>query len=195
MTETAVLPPTKIEVFQQFFSQGSLSLCGANDVPRAAMDDFEGRSKAFIDVEDYKPGNFDWFMVVNHQDGHKTYITHQVKTYVTDNETEELTYFVDTTTEGENMGNGEMRFSLSDEREYFKDKPFIGWISTEDKFKGWDTLKRLSVMNAASQMLYGLPLYSDTLISNDGRRLCEAYVRMGKMRKFKEGEHDRYVFI
>ena len=93
------------------------------------------------------------------------------------------------------MGSGELRKAITNQVEYFKDKPFVGSTRNEESGKGkFLGARRLEIMNAFSQMKYGLPLYSDTRMSPLAIDVWEGFVQSGKATKFKEGPNDRYVF-
>ncbi len=184
------------EIFTQHFPTGEIQPIDLAQIPKEAVDYLGIRSRALINRSDYRPSNFDASFVVDHHEGGRTFITQQTKTYRTNGATKALTYFVDINEEGKVTGFGELRLSLTDPRDYFKNKPFVGYTQTERAFqrKGLGT-RRLRLMNAISNMLYSLPLHSDTLLSKESGGVWERLVRKGKARKYKQGKEDRYSFI
>ncbi len=146
-----------------------------------------------MNMENYKPDNFESLFEVDNIDGSKSYIAEQTKTYDTNKDTEKLTYIFDL--HGDIVsGHSELRYNISNKSKYFKNKPFIGFNDTEREFQrkglGW---RRMRLMNAFAQMRYGAPLYSDTLMSEQAEGLWQKLVKEGKAKKIKEGKVHRYV--
>ena len=186
----------KKDIFKQHFPIGEIQPIDLAQIPKVAVDFFESKSGTLINRSDYRPSNFEACFVVDHQEGGKTFLAQQTKTYSTHGATEALTYLVDIDSDGNIAGFGELRLNLSDSRNYFKDKPFVGYTQTERTFqrRGLGT-RRLRLMNAISNMLYSLPLHSDTLLGQESRGVWEKLVRAGLARKYKQGKHDRFSFI
>jgi hypothetical protein len=188
----------KEKIFSEHFPGGKIEEISINSIPEKAMNYFEAKSKQLISPKDYKPDNFEKFFLVNHADGKQTFLAQQTKNYANPNGgIEKLTYFVDMENE-KVLGRAELRLNIKYPEEYadfFKDKPFVGWTSTEEDFQrsGFGK-RRLYLMNAISQTFYGLPLYSDTSISPSAKSMWESLVQKGEAKKFKEGTRDRYVF-
>lgn len=164
-------------------------------IPQRVLEKFEAHSKRFILPNEYKPGNFNKLLLIRFQNGDIIYAAKQIKIYDNKRE-EECTYFFETRGD-EILGRSEMRYGLKYKKEnskYFKDKPFVGFIKTESDMKktGLGT-RRLFAMNAVSHMIYGQPLYSDTVNSDEMINVWEELVKKGKAEKFKEGKFDRYV--
>lgn len=181
-------------VFKKHFSSAQIEIISADKVPPVAIDLFELCSKRFINPKDYKPGNFDAYFLIRHDSGEVTYAVQQTKTYWTGS-TEILIDLIDLDQSGNQQGDGEIRYDPSDDRPCFKNKPFTGWTETEENYRKRGLgRRRLLMMNALSQMLYGLPLHSDTTILEQEKRILEKLLDEGKVSKYKEGEHDRYVF-
>ena len=126
------------------------------------------------------------------------------QTKVLSNGPEESTYVVDTSDSQDILGYSELRYCFADSRKFFRGKPFEQWSGTEKGRRSGLSTRRIFVMNALSQMLYGLPLYSSTHFIHDtdekGERIqpqklvWEKLVREGLARKFKERGQDRFVF-
>jgi len=182
--------------FNEYLVNCKIETIALDQIPKDAMDYFETRSKRFMDMKDYEPCNFDKSFVIIHDDGSKTYVVQQTKTYSSNNDTEELTYIAHINDRKEFTGYGEMRKNLNNPDDYFKDKPFVGYTRTTDKhLKQGLGMQRLYIMNALTQMLYDLPLNSDTTLVTSAKRLWERLVQRSHAKKYKQGEHDRYVFL
>jgi len=181
-------------IFKEFFPNGEIERIKLTDIPVKAINYFERKSRQFTLSKKYKTGNFDAAYAVKHDNGDRTYIVVQRKTYDANNE-EELIYFAEMREE-KMIGSGELRYNDSNKSEYFKGKPFVGSIHTEKNFRkrGLGT-RRIKLMHAMSRMQYSLPLYSDTLNTEELKNLWENLVKKGKAKKIKEGENDRYVII
>lgn len=184
--------------FEECFPSVKIKEITKQDIPTAAMDYFEHKSRSFINVDDYRPGNFEKFFVVEYDDGRKTFLAQQTKVYKEEAGTERSTYFFDMEN-NKILGRAELRFNIKHPKKYeryFKNKPFVGWIETEKESRREGLGRsRLRLMGAFSQALYGLPLYSDTIISPEAKLMFESLVEKGEAKKFKEGPHDRYVLL
>lgn len=192
LSETTSLNP---EVFQHYFPSGRIEKIELQDVPMHALTYFEQKSAQLINENEYRPGNFDQIMLVSHNDGSQTYIAHQTKTYSTNNDTESLIYLVDMNGKGENVGHGEVRKNISNTAPFFKDKPFVSYTFTEDDHtqRGLGR-RRLLLMNALSQMMYGFPLNSDTVLIDKEKKLWERLVAENRAKQYQEGPNPRFVF-
>jgi len=189
------------DTFRKFFPEAEIGEVGIDGIPPGILDYFEDKSRRFISPGDYQPRNFNGFFVARHQNGDVTYSAKQIKKYPDSGDhqgdTEESTYFVDMR-DDRLTGRGELRKSLTDTSEYFKDKPFAGWISTEEGYEREGLATRMiMMMHAMSEALYGQPLYSDTIIESEKMvHLWKKLVKEGKAKKFtEEGGRDRYVLI
>jgi hypothetical protein len=189
----------KAKIFSEYFPEGRIEKINMTEVPEEALHFFEFKSGQFLSPNDYTLGNFENFFRVRHCDGKETFLAQQTKTYpkgfLEAGDTERLTYLVDM--DGDKIiGRAELRLNLKcpeEYTEYFKDKPFIGWIETDKNLRGQGLgTRRIYLMNAYSRMLYGLPLYSDTVNSPEMENLWETLVRRGEARKFKEVEYNRF---
>lgn len=185
-----------LSIFNEYFPDGKIEEITIDEVPENAMEYFESKSSQFTTSDNYIPKNFEKFFVINHAENNQTYLAQQTKTYDNIDETEKLTYFVDINN-GAIEGRSELRFNIRCKKEneiYFKNKPFTGWTDTEEnaRRKGLGT-RRIFMMNAFSQMMHGFPLYSDTVITFEAKKMWEKLVSQGKAKKFKEDSNDRYV--
>jgi hypothetical protein len=80
------------------------------------------------------------------------------------------------------VGMGQMRLNVSNESDYFRDKPFVGYTQTYENSrngnflrKGYGT-RRLHALNLAAKTLYELPLHSDTIRTPQASRLWQRLV-------------------
>lgn len=188
--------PTKLDLdsvlFMELFPEGEITEIKESLVPKVVLDIFERKSGELISKEKYRPGNFEHYFIIKHSSGDRTYLAQQTKTYDTNKDTERLTYFVDMRGE-EIVGRSELRSNISHPDPYFIDKPFVGNTRTEERFRKQGLgRRRLLAMNAYSEAMYRLPLYSDTL--NRETSIWEVLVQEGLARKFKEGKNMRYCF-
>lgn len=146
-----------------------------------------------LDIDEF--GNL---QAVRHNNGVTSFIASQEKTYFSDDQVELIHHVVDANTEGDVIGYGELRFALTDESEYFKDKPFISGLYTKPKYRlnrRGNLLGRLMVMEAISREKLGLPLYSDTLIEPDALAFIERLVKYGLVEQFIEGDDIRFKTV
>jgi hypothetical protein len=207
--ESGDLPPEKAErsdapefdptdpaaVFEEYFPAGEIKEVDLAELPEAARV-LHKLAMMYLSPEKFDPDGFGPAKAIKHADGGQTYLASYEKDYGgASGGVEESTYLIDVDEAGDYCGYGEIRHSVSSDSEYFKDKPFVGYTRTEKgKGKKGLGLRRMAMMNAVSHMMYGQPLYSDTIQSEQAQRLWEALVKQGDAVKFKEGDHDRYVF-
>ncbi len=165
------------------------------DLPENVKNHFEGQSSKFILPEAYKVGNFSKLYKFTHQNGDETYVGQQDKTYGTNGTTERLTYFVDTR-DGEMTGYLELRLGISDLSEYFKGKPFVGFTRTHSAFLNQGLGKRrLEEANAYSLSEHSLPLNSDSLVTEEAKRVWESLIKDGRAESYDESGKERFRFI
>jgi hypothetical protein len=187
--------PLNFSIPKRFFPQTKFSEVSYEDLPAEAVRIFEGYSRRFILPEDYKEKNFSYLIKAQHDENDFTYIASQTKKFTRTNlEVETDTYFVDIL-DGEYVGRSELRYAPKSNIGFFKKRPFIGYIITEENLRdaGLGT-RRVYQMNAISQMFFNLPLYSDTLISSKMCGLWENLVKEGKASKFKQDKANRFLF-
>lgn len=194
------LIPGQLERFYTYFPDAHIEVIyNSALVPQTAMEFFEGHSKCLILPEDYHPRNFMAYFAISHANGDIAHAAQQTKIYSgSNNETEDLTYLYETRV-GNKIGHGEIRMNYKNSR-YFASKPFVGFTKTEDDFLRQGLgIRRLKVMNGLTQMLYGLPLNSDTLLTDSARQVWLKLIGYGIAKKYSEpyigGEHERYAFV
>jgi len=184
-------------VFRQYFPESTIKPISLEEIPEEPLLDFERKSKQFIDKKDYVPGNFRRLFRISHADLSSTYVVTQTKTYTTIyNDTELLAYLVDISDDSEIQGFGELRYNPFRQDDFFRDKPFVGYTETLEKYrkKGLGT-RRLKIMNALSQSLYGLPLHSDVSLIGEAEAVWKGLVRGGVADKLEEIGKNRYFFL
>ncbi len=171
-----------------------------DELPEVVRDHFERQSCKFILPEEFKQKNFSVFYRFEHPHGDVTYVGQQDKTYDTkEGDTERLTYFADM--RGDVItGYIEVRYALTNTSDYFKDKPFVGFNRTHDRFQGQGLAqRRLEEANAYTQAEYGYVLNSDTLLSEEAKGVWEKLVALGKAEKYIETiidkDRERFRFI
>lgn len=189
-------PTDPSAVFNEYFPAGRIEEVDFGELPKEVAERMHGMAKLYLLPEKFDPDEFGPAMMVSHADGGKTYFASYEKDYrEAGGGVEESTYLFDVDEGDEYAGFGEIRYSLSSDSGYFKEKPFVGYtVTEEEKSQKGLGLRRMAMMNAISRMAYGQPLYSDTVQSDQAKRLWEALVKQGDAVKFKEGDHDRYVF-
>lgn len=164
-------------IFQEFFPTGKIEKVSAEEIIPDAMEFFEINSTKYIYEEDYKPGNFEEFYIIKHDNGDLTYVAEQQKKYPDDGDEvddyEKDTYFFETKG-GNKIGHGELRYNISSKDEFFIGKPFVGFTDTEKDYRRTGLGKRRIIeMNAYSQMRYKLSLHSSTTITPEAKKLWE----------------------
>ena len=186
--------PRNNEVFERYFTEGEITKTRTVDMPDDVQEKIEALAMLYLHPDKYEPGNFHDVQKLTIAEGDEVFIASKNKDYGYDG-VEESTYIIDHR-EGEVVGYSELRWSLTDKREYFKHKPFVGYTLTveEHQRKGLSE-RRLRIMNALSRQKYGHPIYSDTVILPEAKMMWKKLVLQGRAEKFKEGEHDRYKYI
>ncbi|MBW3013676.1 hypothetical protein KY335_00370, partial [Candidatus Woesearchaeota archaeon] len=86
------------------------------------------------------------------------------------------------------VGNGELRYSLEPEMDFFKNKPFVGFTETEEEFRERGlAIRRLVLMNALSQIFFGFPLNSNERSMHPGGMAAWRHLaREGKARRYRQ---------
>ena len=183
----------KTEEFGRFFPEGEVLDTALTEMPDDVQELLEQLGMRYLDIERYEPGKFHDVQKVTLGPDDAIYVARKIKEYG-DAGTEESTYLVDHK-DGKVAGYGEVRYHLTDESGYFKDKPFVGFTRTGSEHQRSGLAeRRLRAMNALARQKYGKPLYSDTLLSPEARSLWEKLVKEGRARKFSEGEQERFVY-
>jgi hypothetical protein len=174
-----------------------------DDIPESSMKMFEGYSARFIPLDKYFERNFDSSFVIDSEDYSRTFVVMQKKNYESGNF--ELQIYISTLDVYANpLGHGEIRYNPQSTDEYFKNKPFAGFTSLDNKLLSDDELfvkmrlevglNQLNMMNALCCTIYGWPMYSDTITLPEEKPVWKHLLKKGKVSLFKEGTEDRYVF-
>ena len=171
------------------------------DLPSNVKDKFISRGSLYINKQT-APKSMDDFENVRrvvHANGDISYLANQNKIYSSGAQ-EETIHLVDTTAESRLTGEAEVRFNSASEEDYFKDKPFVGWTSTEKEARHEGLgRRRLIVMKFAAAAEFGLALHSDTVFSHeDVGKIWERLVDEGQAEQYIQpdsaGNNLRYKF-
>jgi GNAT superfamily N-acetyltransferase len=176
---------TKEDTFNKLFTSGKIEKISPDQVPKEAIDFFDGMGARFVPPEEYTQGNFEQLYVINHANGDITYIAEHEKQY-DENNKEQNTYFLETRN-GKEIGHGELRLVTVGPDEYFK-QPYVGFTDTEKEYRrqGLGT-RRVLEMGAYAKMQYSLPIHSDTLIWEKALKVWEKLEKEGKAEKVETG--------
>jgi hypothetical protein len=186
-------------VFTMYAMGSQIWQTGYRNLPNAAVDRFEGVSARFMDPSQYVPQDFDALYRLQHPNGSESWAALQHR-LVADHALESLVYIIDINSDNATeTGHGEIRYCFNSTSRFFHQKPFEFCASTDEKHrrKGLGR-QRLIVMNAISQMLYHLPLHSDTVHDlntlNDVRGLWLSLVTQGLAAEISHTDYSRFVF-
>lgn len=163
------------------------------EVPPVVADLLSTKSSLYVNRPGLSVGGFDELLLVEQNFDVRSFVAREDKTYH-NGQTERVFHVVDATSEGDLVGYGELRYALTDPHPYFKDKPLIGDLYTEEQYRRTrrgNLAGRLLVMKAIADRL-GFPLYSDTLISASASRVARRLVRAGLAEEVQEGKLTRY---
>jgi hypothetical protein len=157
------------------------------DVPFQAIEVLETRALMYTHDKRETTTKFEKLMKLVTEDDVSTYLAVHTKTYETVPDTEKLIYLADVDDTGWLLGYGEVRYGLSNQSEYFKDKLFTGYTQTKENYwhLGLGT-RRMHIMNHATHLIFGLPLNSDTIISHKALPLWQRQVALGNAEKYME---------
>lgn len=179
--------------FERYFTDATVEAVGLTELSDGVREMLENLGVRYLDPDMYDPRAFYDVRRVTLGNGDEIFVASRTKSY-RDAGTEESTYVIDTR-DGGILGFGEIRWRLTQVTGYFRDKPFVGFTETRRPHRRTGLAeRRVRVMNALARQKYGLPINSDTCISDDARKLWEKLVSEGMARKYKEGAHDRYVY-
>lgn len=185
--------PRGFEVLERYFPEVKAEVAELTDLPDTVLERLEELAMRYVSFQRYVPGRFHDVQKLTVDEENTLYVARTIKEYLGAG-TEESTFVIDVVGD-EIAGEGEIRYHLTNDSAYYKDKPFVGFTETDQKFqRGGLGARRLRVMNALAQQKYGKPLHSDTVITEGARRLWEKFVVEGRARMYKEGAHDRFVY-
>ncbi len=172
-----------------------------SDIPRDVADTLMSQGSLYIDsrTSPQSIADFDDIRTVIHGNDDVSYLANQNKTYI-NGDKEKIIHLVDTSPRGQVTGVGEVRFNPTSEKDYFKEKPFVGWTSTEVEFQHQGLgRRRLIVMKLATAAEFGLSLHSGTVFSDPNvTKIWERIVDSDEAERYdqliKEGKTLRYKF-
>jgi hypothetical protein len=184
------------EVFKHYFPGGQIANCALDVLPVTARKFFEQRAQMF-GPEKYVPGNFTHLFLITHPNGDQTFVATETKIHSDEGGPDEWAYLIEYNSDNAKLGYAVMRRAKSPTTPHFSDKPYGDHNYTEDGFRKHAlAVRRLKIMNALSQMLYGMPLNSDIGLSLDYRKsVWDELVSTGQAKAYKDGLDVRYVFI
>lgn len=164
-------------------------------IPTDVANYFSFRSRKLTDAPPLPIADFDDLMIFNFGDAGNVYAAAHTKSYRTDT-VERLVYLADTDATGNLQGSGEVRLTVTDQSDYFRDKPFVGFTRTRRGYRELGLgMRRLHVMNAVTNNLFNLPLYSDTSVAPKAQRLWHRLVEQGVAEEYMEGQGRRFQFL
>ncbi|MFH1326857.1 MAG: hypothetical protein ABIH59_01890 [archaeon] len=195
-----ILTPEDCKNFTKFYPGGKLEIVASVDIHPIAMKRFERYSERFISPENYAPGDFYQFFIINAPASEQIHIANQTKTYSSGG-SERLVYLHELDESRSELGHGEIRLSLSNKEDSFRDKPFVGYTDTPKDLQGKGRgTNRLLIMNGLTHVMFGLSLHSDQFHNHYEKAAEGAWKRLLRenlVRKYKERESDswRYCFL
>lgn len=166
-----------------------------DQVPTIIANYLAERSAQYTNQPQLAIHEFDELLFSPQPNGVTSFMASHDKTWATTGETEKIFHIADASPVGELVGYGELRYAHQSTLPYFLNKPFIGWIHTEPAYRFSrqnNLMARLTLMKTLADVKYGLPLYSDTLISTPATRVARSLVRAGLATEIAEGESTRY---
>jgi hypothetical protein len=185
--------PQETEALKRFFPEGEATPTELVELPEDVQERLEALAMRYLSFERYVPGQFHDVQRIVIGEGDVIYAARTIKEYP-EAGTEESTFVVDVKGD-EIVGHGEVRYHLTNDSGYFKDKPFVGFTETDGNHRREGLgERRLRAMNALAQQKYGKPIHSDTVISEEARKLWEKLVTEGRATMYKEGKHDRFIY-
>jgi hypothetical protein len=187
-----------IENFNFYQSFAKASEISLDDIPSDIMKKFEHHSSRFIPTREYKPKDFIFSLKTTFDNGDYSYSALHPVLYEkgSRNEAKEFDLYSIELDRTDNLsGNFELRYNLRN-HPYFTNKPFVGFVETEEDFQRQGLgIRKHKTMNALSHAIYGLALHSDTLNLENEKKLLEKLASLGEVTRYLEDGKDRFVFI
>lgn len=205
--------------FRTHYNDGIIKSISLDDIPDSPMEVFEASSKRFSEPGRYCERYFKQAFVIMHDTGDKTYAVRQTKIYDPryGSGKEKYFYLADVNALGKAMTRAELRFFLTSENAYFKNKPFVEYLNYEQdspftdinnpnerhdvmqkilKQKWIDTgTRQLKVMNALSLTFFDFPAYSNINIFEETMPLWKELEKKRLASTFLElNMNERYLF-
>jgi hypothetical protein len=191
-----------------FYPNAGVGLVGLLDLPQDTVDRFERMSERYIHPSEYRRGNFEKILRIQNTDRSISYVAFQTKQYFASQFDEpgaiERLMLIWEKMDDTVCGSGEVRYNITDKREFFLNKPFVGYTESDPLIsdpkekklvrRGFG-LRRLRLMHALTMSEYALPLYSDIGGGMDPEPLVwEKLVRIGEAKKLDQPDgRRRYV--
>ncbi len=177
------------DVFSKYFSGGNIRKIREEDIP-----DFVNRYLSIDLNMGGANGPSEYFLVSYGQEG-KTFIIKQAKPGRLTKDVDDVLYFVDLNDKGEVLGYSRVRTDLTTDNPHYRNKPYVAMVQTLKPYQRQGIGKRrYLLMNAVTQMLYGVPLRSDISLSHDAERMWDRLVEEGKASIDTKNNLKRYVF-
>ena len=164
-------------------------------IPEAVADFLRNKSALYVKEPPLEPAQFDELLFVANDNGVTSYIARQDKTYDSNGRTERLYHVVDADAGGEVIGYAEIRLGLANNEDYFKDKPFVGSLWTDERYRRsrrGNLAGRLVVLAALAEQKLELPLYTDTVVSKEAHNVADKLARNGRLELIQEDGFIRY---
>jgi hypothetical protein len=178
------------DTFHLYYPQGVITETNEDEVPVEVLEYFVQQKDKVLPQEEYQSGNFANMYQISHSDGSEGYVSKVTKSFSRDGQrivTEELN-LVDVDANSVMTGNAKVSYIPTPNVSFEHGKPIIHHTETEPAFqKKGLAIRRLLVMNAITQSVYGLPLHSDlTHLSPHATSAWEHLVRDGKAEQFED---------
>ncbi|MBI4397215.1 MAG: hypothetical protein HY548_08980, partial [Elusimicrobia bacterium] len=188
-------PPTDFAVCGRYFPEGRIRPLALSELPVEVLVHLETQSRSFVLPQSYRPGSFQDVFLIEHDGELKTFLARQRITDHTGREVMQVTYFIQMT--GRRVvGWAALQHHLGKVTPEFRNKPFVSDFYTGKDYRRQGLgAQRLRIMNAVSQMFYGLPLYSDVAVNGDCEYVWRRLAADGEARLFGRGSFIRYVFL
>lgn len=165
-------------------------------IPKQIRISLENATKRFMLEKDYKDLEYIMSLRFDYLNGDFNYgILYPTKYSCGDSEIS--LYFLEFNKDKKETGHAELRYNYSNPSPYFKDKPFIGYIATEDEFQRQGLgIRRHRIMNILALSIYAQVLHADTIMTEPELKVWKKLVELGEARHYLEREKtDRFCFI
>jgi hypothetical protein len=157
------------------------------EIPAIAAEFFVHRSNVLTLQPALKIDEFDRLMKVETEDGITTFFAQHDKYYDRIEKTDRVIYGVDVNQQAEKLGHSEILFALTDESDYFLNKPFVFMTNTAEQYRRQGlAVRRLLAMNAVALNVFGLPLHSDTLRTDAATNTWEHLLKLGLVEEYHQ---------
>jgi hypothetical protein len=169
-----------------------LQVISTEDIPENIGEFFCRKSSFYNEIPESTLEKFDELLVVNHENGIRSFIASHEKEYSNrEAGAEKLWYVADALPNDEMIGFGEIRLPLTYSEFVLFEKPFVGGIFTKPehrKLRRGNLMQRLLVMREIAETKVDSPLYSDTLVSFDALKVIKRLVRKGLAEEYRQDD-------